>query len=231
VFLGEISSGVVALFMLILAILLTRHYVLKHRTYTFWWAVSFWLAFFAAMTDFASYLLQGWSLFQYRAYLFSAATLVAYMGAGTVYLFSKRIGRVYVGLMSIIALSMVYTLSITPIQVINNMPAGEAAQGFVPKEIGIYFALLSGIGAMALFLGALYSWYRSRLSFNLWIALGALVFSAGGAVGKYLGIYELFYIFQAIGSIILYFGIVSSFGNHISKQQKESNLRDENLQN
>ncbi len=91
------------------------------------------------------------------------------------------------------------------------MPAGEQAQGFVPEGIGIYFALLSGIGAMALFLGALYSWYRSRLSYNLWIALGALVFSMGGAIGKYLGIYQLFYLFQAIGSVVLYYGIVASF--------------------
>lgn len=210
--LAEISSGIVVLFMLILAVLLTRHYLLKHQAYTFWWAVAFWLAFLAAITDFVSYILNGWSLFQYRAYLFSAATLVAYMGAGTVYLFSQKLGRIYVWVMSIIALSMVYTLSITPIQVISNMPAGQDAQGFVPEGIGIYFALLSGIGALALFLGALYSWYRSRLSFNLWIALGALVFSIGGAIGKYLGIYQLFYIFQAIGSIVLYYGIASSFG-------------------
>ena len=76
-------------------------------------------------------------------------------------------------------------------------------------------------------MGALYSWYRSRLSYNLWIALGALVFSAGGAIGKYLGIYQLFYIFQAIGSIVLYYGIVSSFGNHISEQQQH--LRENNI--
>ena len=210
-FIGEVSSGIVMLFMLILAVLLTRHYLLKHRAFTFWWSVAFWLAFIAAITDFISYILQGWSLLQYRAYLFSAATLVAYMGAGTVYLFSQKLGRIYVCLMSIIALAMMYTLSITPVQGILNMPAGEQAQGFVPEGIGIYFALLSGIGAMALFLGALYSWYRSRLSFNLWIALGALVFSAGGAVGKYLDIYQLFYLLQAIGSVVLYYGIVSSF--------------------
>ena len=208
--LGEISSGIVALFMLMLAVLLTRHYVLKHQTYTFWWAVAFWLASLAGITEFVSYMLHGWSVFQYRTYLFSAATLVAYMGAGTVYLFSQKLGRIYVGLMSMIALAMAYTLSITPIQLIANIPGGHA-EGFVPKEIGVYFALLSGIGAMALFLGALYSWYRSRLSYNLWIAFGALVFSAGGAVGKYLGIFELFYVFQAIGSIGLYYGIVSSF--------------------
>jgi hypothetical protein len=223
VLLGEISSGIVALFMLMLAVLLTRHYVLKHRAYTFWWAVAFWLAFLAGITDFVSYILHGWSLFQYRTYLFSAATLVAYMGAGTVYLFSQKLGRIYVWLMSMIALAMVYTLSITPIQVISNMPAGGHAEGFVPKEIGIYFALLSGIGAMALFLGALYSWYRSRLSYNLWIAFGALVFSAGGAIGKYLGIFELFYVFQAIGSIGLYYGIVSSFSARtISSLEGES---------
>ncbi|MHB1651553.1 MAG: hypothetical protein ACYCVD_03635 [Desulfitobacteriaceae bacterium] len=208
---GEVSSGIVVLFMFILALLLTRHYLLKHRAYTFWWSISFWLAFLAAATDFVSYLLQGWSLLQYRVYLFSAATLVAYMGAGTLYIFSQKLGRIYVLLMSVVALAMAYTLSVTPVPGIFNMPAGEQARSFVPQGIGAYFGILSGIGAIALFVGALYSWFRSKLSYYLWIALGALVFSAGGMVGKYLGIFQLFYVFQAIGAVVLYYGIVSSF--------------------
>lgn len=213
--LGEISSGIVVLFMFSLGILLTKHYLAKRKTYTFWWAVSFWLAFLAALMDFISYLLNGWSLFQYRLYLFSAASLVAYMGAGTVYLFSARVGRIYVALMTIVALAMCYSLAITPVEGIAAMPAGEQAQGSVPDEIGVYFPILSGIGAIALFAGALYSWYRSRKSSNLWIAVGALIFSAGGAAGKYFGIYQLFYIFQAIGSIVLYRGIVSSYSSPV----------------
>jgi len=148
---------------------------------------------------------------QYRIYLFSAATLVAYMGAGTVYLFSEKLGRIYVGLMTLVAVVMIYSLAVTPVPGIVSMPPGEQAQGFVPKALGVYFAILSGVGAMALFVGALYSWYRSRKNFNLWIAVGALVFSAGGAAGKYLGVFQLFYVFQAIGSILLYYGIYSSF--------------------
>ena len=209
--LGEISSGIVVLFMLVLAVLLTRHYLQKRHAYTLWWSVSFWLAFIAAITDFISYLIHGWSLWQFRLYLFSAATLVAYMGAGTVFLFSERLGRIYVGVMSLVSLAMLYSLATTPIAAIASMPPGEQAENFVPTGIAPYFGILSGVGALALFVGALYSWYRSRRSFNLWIAAGALVFSAGGAVGKYLGVYQLFYLFQAIGSIALYYGIISSF--------------------
>lgn len=209
--LGAVSSGIVVLFMFILGILLTKHYLSKHSTYTLWWTVSFWLAFLAAGADFLSYLAGGWSLMQYRIYLFSAATLVAYMGAGTVYLFSEKLGRIYVGLMTLVAVVMIYSLAVTPVPGIVSMPPGEQAQGFVPKALGVYFAILSGVGAMALFVGALYSWYRSRKNFNLWIAVGALVFSAGGAAGKYLGVFQLFYVFQAIGSILLYYGIYSSF--------------------
>ncbi len=208
--LGEISSGIVVLFMFILGIRLTKLYLDKRKTYVFWWTVSFWLAFLAAISDFISYLM-GWSLFQYRLYLFSAASLVAYMGAGTVFLFSKKVGRVYVALMTIVALAMCYSLAITPVKSIANIPAGEQAQGFVPAGIGIYFGILSGIGSLVLFVGAVYSWYRSKKSYNLWIAVGALIFSTGGAVGKYLGVYQLFYIFQAVGSVVLYQGIVSSF--------------------
>lgn len=176
----------------------------------FWWAIAFWLAFLAAITDFISYPAHGWSPFQYRLYLFSAASLVAYMGAGTVFLFSERVGRIYVLLMTVVAMAMCYSLAITPVEGISTIPAGEKAQGFVPNGIGVYFGILSGIGAIALFVGALYSWYRSKKSYNLWIAMGALVFSIGGVVGKYLGVYQLFYVFQAVGSVMLYYGIISS---------------------
>lgn len=208
--LGEISSGIVVLFMFILGVLLTKHYLANRRIYMFWWAIAFWLAFLAAITDFISYLAHGWSPFQYRLYLFSAASLVAYMGAGTVFLFSERVGRIYVLLMTVVAMAMCYSLAIIPVEGISTIPAGEKAQGFVPNGIGVYFGILSGIGAIALFVGALYSWYRSKKSYNLWIAMGALVFSIGGVVGKYLGVYQLFYVFQAVGSVILYYGIISS---------------------
>lgn len=208
--LGEISSGIVVLFMFILGVLLTKHYLANRRIYMFWWAIAFWLAFLAAITDFISYLAHGWSPFQYRLYLFSAASLVAYMGAGTVFLFSERVGRIYVLLMTVVAMAMCYSLAIIPVEGISTIPAGEKAQGFVPNGIDVYFGILSGIGAIALFVGALYSWYRSKKSYNLWIAMGALVFSIGGVVGKYIGVYQLFYVFQAVGSVILYYGIISS---------------------
>lgn len=209
--LGLATSGIVVVLMAVLAGLLSRHYGFHRRTHTFWWAISFWLAFVAAATDFASHITGHWGLLQYRVYLFSAATLVAYMGAGTVYLFSRRLGHIYVVLMSMVALVMVYALLMTPIPAIHTLPAGEKAQGFVPLALAAYFGILSGVGATALFVGALYSYIRTRAAYNLWIALGALLFSAGGAVGEMVGVYELFYVFQAAGSIVLYFGVVKSF--------------------
>ena len=199
--------------MAVLAGLLSRHYAFHRRTHTLWWAISFWLAFLAAATDFASHITGHWGLLQYRVYLFSAATLVAYMGAGTVYLFSRRLGRIYVVLMSLVALAMVYALLATPIPAIHSLPAGEKAQGFVPAALVAYFGVLSGVGATALFVGAVYSYIRTRGAYNLWIALGALVFSAGGAVGEMVGVYELFYVFQALGSVVLYVGVVKSLAS------------------
>jgi hypothetical protein len=210
---GAVSSGIVVVCMVTLAILLTRQYVLRKSTYTLWWSVSFWLASIAAVTDLISYIMSDWTLFTYKLYLFAAATLVAYMGAGTVYLFSRRMGRVYVIIMSLIAVFMVVQLVILPIPLIHQMPSGEEAKNFLPKNpwIILSFAVLSGVGAIALFAGAVYSWIRSRLSYNLWIALGALIFSIGGSVGNVLGVYEMFYLFQAVGSVLLYYGIVRSY--------------------
>lgn len=204
---GEISSAIVVLFMLVLAVSLSRDYAERRSISTFWWSVSFGLAAVASVMDLLSYVMQDWSLWQYRLYLFCAATLVAYMGAGTIYLLFRRVGHVYVTLMTIIAFFMAIALVATPVPLLHSMPAGEKAAGFVPNAIAIYFALLSGIGATAVFVGAIITFVKTRKSFAIWIALGVILFSIGGSLGDQLHVYELFYVFQAIGSIVLYLGI------------------------
>ena len=208
---GELSSAIVVICMVVLAILLSRHYGQSKNLSTLWWAVSFWLATLAGIMDLISYIMQDWTLWQYRLYLFSAATLVAYMGAGTMYLLFRRIGHIYVAVMSVIALVMVMALLTTPFPMLHMMPAGEKASGFVPGAIAPYFALLSGIGATAVFVGAVISFFKLRKAFTIWIALGVVLFSIGGSLGDALHVYELFYVFQAIGSIVLYLGITQSF--------------------
>ena len=209
--LGSFSSGIVVIVMCVLGIMLTLHYIRKRQTHTLWWAVSFWLASFAAVTDFISYQTGGWTLWQYRMYLFAAATLVAYMGAGTIYLFSARIGRIYVLVMSAIAAALLVTLIGAAYPDVATFPAGEQAANFIPLGVAAYFGILSGVGAIALFGGAVYSWIKTRKAYNLWIALGALIFSVGGVVGSAVGVYQLFYVFQAVGSLVLYRGIVLTF--------------------
>ena len=213
--LGHISSGIVVFVMCVLGVMLTAHYIRKRHTHTLWWAVAFWLAFLAAVTDFISYQIGGWTLWQYRIYLFAAASLVAYMGAGTIYLFSSRMGKIYVLVMSAVAAALLVTLASTAYPDVTKFSAGEQAAAFIPVGVAAYFGILSGVGALALFGGAIYSWIKSRQSYNLWIALGALIFSVGGAVGNAVGIYQLFYVFQAAGSLVLYYGIVQTFSRKV----------------
>ncbi len=204
---GEISSAIVVIFMIVLAVSLSRDYARGHRVSTLWWSISFWLATVAGIMDFFSYVMQDWSLWQYRLYLFCAATLVAYMGAGTIYLLFRKVGHIYVIVMSIIALFMAIALMVTPVPLLQSMPAGEKASGFVPNAIAIYFALLSGIGATAVFVGVVITFVKTRKLSSVWIALGVILFSIGGSLGDSLHVYELFYVFQAIGSVVLYLGI------------------------
>ncbi len=204
---GEISSAIVVIFMVVLAVSLSRDYAIRRHVSTLWWSISFWLAAVAGIMDLFSYVMQDWSLWQYKLYLFCAATLVAYMGAGTIYLLFRKVGHIYVAIMSIIALFMAIALITTPVPLLHSMPAGEKAAGFVPNAIAIYFALLSGIGATAVFVGAVITFVKTRKLYAVWIALGVILFSIGGSLGDSLHVYELFYVFQAIGSIVLYLGI------------------------
>jgi len=112
---------------------------------------------------------------------------------------------------SAVALALLVTLMGTAYPDVATFPAGEQAANFIPLGVAAYFGILSGVGAIALFGGAVYSWIKSRKSYNLWIALGALIFSVGGVVGSAVGVYQLFYVFQAVGSIVLYRGIALTF--------------------
>lgn len=219
--LGQIASGVTALVALILSVRLTMRYGEKRRVHTLLYAVSLALTAVAAGADFVARLEGVWPPMLFRLYWFSASGLVGLMGMGTCWLLLPHLPRrglsvagrlVSQGIGAVLAVTVVWLLA----RALGMDLAGldlayhDEIATKAPPGVKLPFVLTSSLGALAIFGGAIYSWAVTRKAYNAWIALGALVFSSAGAAGGIFGGITVFYLGQALGSLLLYAGVVGS---------------------
>ena len=102
----------------------------------------------------------------------------------------------------------------------NVLQASARVSNVAPSAIVVTaYIVLGTLGGAALILGALYSWWRSRQSYNLLIALGGLVFVVADTSAG-LGSGLLFFPGQIIGMLLLYFGVAGS--NEVPRRQEVS---------
>ncbi len=204
----------------VLAWQLGKKYLAKHRPYALWWTVSFGLATLAALTQILAFAQGGFAGWDYRAYLVFSAAIPGLMGAGTVYLIWRKFGHWFLGLIwlfTAIALVGAVTTSLAPQLLKDVLEASATVAKVAPGAlVTLGYALLGAFGGLALILGALYSYIRSRQSYNLLIALGGIVFSVADTVGQF-GHGVLFFPAQILGMLLLYFGVAGS--NEVAARQ------------
>lgn len=144
----------------------------------------------------------------YRAYYVSIASLVAILGLGTVYLFSRRAGK-YMTIYFAVAITVliIKTLNADVDGVkLKEIIVGGAA---MPADARIISPFLTIPGSIALIGGALYSWYLTRRSFNLFIAAGALLVASGGGLSRF-GVEWALYVLELLGVALMYTGFIKS---------------------
>ncbi len=197
----------------VLAGQLGKKYLAKHRPYALWWTVSFVLASLAALTQLIAFAQGGFAAWDFRSYIVLSAAVPGFMGAGTIYLIWRRFGHWFLGaiwLFSLVALIGAATTSLHPALLGNVLQASARVSNVAPGAmVTLAYILLGTLGGAALILGALYSWWRSRQSYNLLIALGGLVFVVADTSAG-LGSGLLFFPGQIIGMLLLYFGVAGS---------------------
>jgi hypothetical protein len=211
----------------IFAALVFRQYATKRKVFQLVWGVGLALFTLASALEFVSELAGGWGPALYRTYFGLHPTLVAVLGLGTVYLLAdKRVGHgflvyilVFFGIL--LFFTATATLAVSPTDP-NRILCPTEEGGLLPCEPGRVvgasampdavrnLSLLFTIpGSAALIGGALYSWYRTRGSYNLLIAAGAGLMATGGTLTRF-GQAELLYIFLLAGIAILFVGFLRS---------------------
>src|SRR2546428_4021203 len=150
----------------------------RRKPYQLAWSLGLGLYAIAAFMQFLAEA-YGWSVTVYKICYLVAAPLVAVLGIGSVFLVHRRAGigfalytvAIFIGFAAAVAGATVNTDALA-----SAIPVAGTA---LPDNVRIFSPLLTVPGSVALVGVAAYSYWRSRLSFNLWIGIGALIVAAG----------------------------------------------------
>ncbi len=187
--------------------LVLRQWFAHRRPYQMAWTVGLGMFAAAAFTQFLAET-YGWSDGVYRAYYFLAAPLVAVLGVGSTFLVSRRGGLLFTLYTVVLAGAFAWVIVTAPVDASVLSQAIPGGTGF-PESVRIWSPLFTVPGSLALILIALYSYWRSRLTFNLWIAAGAIVAAGSGSLNA-LGITWVLYLGELIGIALMFWGFLES---------------------
>jgi hypothetical protein len=206
------------------AITLWRQYRTKPRPYLAAWSVALALYAVAAFTEVLG-AAGGWTADLYRLYYyFGGITVVGVLALGTMFLLAPRFGRpallavvilAGIGLAGIVGAGLQASLLQT-----HEVPSVDTIRlehGLFNAVALLTAALLNIAGSLVLIGGALWSafaaWRRgaagSRLLANVLIAGGAFIVAGASTLTRF-HIYELFYVGQALGVLVMFGGFLAA---------------------
>ena len=208
-----VSAGCTTLVSLGLGTVFFRQYRSRRRAHALAWSISFWTIGAAALLQVGAFLTGAFGADAYRAYATLAAAVPGLMGAGSMYLLWPRQARGYaMGIAILVALSGIGAWAGPEhVRALAHVAYASRQVTLVLTSplLLIGFALLGTVGAGAMVLGSLWSWWRSRLGFNLGIAAGGVVFSLGDTLAAY-GIPALFFAAEIVGVLLIYWAVEKS---------------------
>ncbi|HYM40674.1 MAG TPA: hypothetical protein VEY12_11145 [Thermoplasmata archaeon] len=189
------------------AALVLHQWLDRRKPFQLAWSLGLGLYAVAAFTQFLAEA-YGWSEGIYRIYYVVAAPLVAVLGTGSVLLVNRRYGYAFAAYTAILFVAFAWVIAGAPVlqaAFSEPIPGGD---GF-SESVRIWSPLFTVPGSLALIGVAAYSYWRTRLLFNAWIAIGALVVAAGGALTRF-GIAWALYLSELIGIALMFWGFLAS---------------------
>ncbi len=190
------------------AVLVFNQWLSKRKPYQLVWSLGLVLYGLAALTQFLAES-SAWTVDVYRVYYFVAAPLVAVLGAGSTFLVNRRLGYAFSLYTIVLLVGFAWVVFTSPVNAAAL--AGQAIPGGsgFPDSVRIWSPLFTIPGSLALIGIAAYSYWRTRLAFNAWIAVGALVVAAGGSLARF-GVPWALYLGEFIGIAFMFWGFLAS---------------------
>jgi hypothetical protein len=200
--------------------LLVNQYVKRRKMHQLMWAIGFLFYAVAAVMEFWSESAGVWDPTVYRFYIVLAASLVGFLGNGTLYLISKKRlwGDLYLAFNGVcLAIFLYGTLNahlLTDKLIPGIVVGGQAlgASGTFPRIMSLPFNIP---GSLLLLGGSVLSiikfWpkpaYRYRVWANVLIIIGTLMIAAAGSMAR-LGSSGGLYVGEMVASAVLLWGFM-----------------------
>lgn len=200
--------------------LLLAQYLKRHKMHQLMWAVGFLFYAVAAVMEFYSEMTLHWDPTVYRFYIVLAASLVGFLGNGTLYLVSKKRlwGDLYLGF-NLVCLAIFLYGTLTANLLMDKLVPGIIVGGQALGESGTFPRLMSlpfNIpGTLFLIGGSVLSivkfWpkkaYRYRVWANVLIIAGTLMIAGAGSLARLGGTGGL-YAGEMVASAVLLWGFL-----------------------
>jgi len=186
----------------------------RRKPYQLFWSLGLGMFAVAAGMQALSEL-QGWSDGAFRAYYATAQPLVGFLAVGSAFLLSKKAGQYYA-----LANAAIYVLflgllvaapSIDAAKFAGTEPSQVTASLVLPTTVR-YLAFLFTLPGTGVLIGvAVYSYWKTRQSFNLLMAVGVVTIAIGGSLAR-LGYPSLLYGAVFLGAVLMYLGFLKAAG-------------------
>src|ERR1700694_3275268 len=207
------------------ALTLWVQYRSKPRPYLLAWSVALGIYAVAALTEVIG-AAAGWSPLLYRTYYYLGGILVVgVLALGTIHLLAPRFSRIALWILIVLAaigLAGVLGASLQAVKLeTHQVPNADTikVQGGLSHVVAILMAaLINIVGSVILIGGALWSAYgasrkggaQSRLVANILIAAGGFTLRGPPTLTRLFHVYELFYVGQAIGVLVMFGGFLAA---------------------
>lgn len=193
---------------LVFAALVFNQWLDHRKPYQMAWSVGLGLYGVAAFTQFLAEA-YGWSPSVYKAYYLVAALLVAVLGIGSTLLVHRRAGLGFALYAAIVFVGFAVAVATADVNTAALASAIPVAGNALPDNVRIFSFLFTIPGSVALIGIAAYSYWRTRMTFNLWIGIGALIVAAGGSLAR-LNLPWALYIGELVGIAVMFWGFLAS---------------------
>jgi hypothetical protein len=226
----------------IFTVLLIHQYIDRRKLHQLAWSVGFLIYSIAAFMEAYSEYYNSWDPDLYRVYIVFAASLVGFLGLGTLYLITKKkiwghLFLVYVIAIMIIFLIGTFTVTLVKENLVAGITVGGSALGPSRSFPRICSLFLNIPGTLFLLGGAIYSiflflpkpQFRYRVWANVLIALGTIIIAGAGSMaraGQTVGLYPA----EMLGAAFLLWGFLmaGTLKKGIEEKLKREKKKNEN---
>jgi hypothetical protein len=202
--------------------LVFKQYLQRKKPHQLAWTVGLLFYAVAALMEAYSEYTQTWDPTVYRIYIVLAASLVGFLGLGSLYLIAKRKiwGHIFLAYNVVMFLIFIYGTFTRPLvkeKLVAGITVGGKALGeslSYPRVCSLFFNVpgtffLLGGAIYSIFLFARKREYAYRVWANVLIALGTIVIATAGGMaraGQTIGLYPA----EMVGAALLLWGFLKA---------------------